>query len=299
MKILKSHSTLILAATAMIITLGIVLYVYYLLAQLKWNTNNIFIHPSASGPLGDVVNGITAPILMACMAALTFLAFYVQFQANEQQKDYLKKQRFEDTFFRLLDNHQRIVDAMDIISYKPDIKEITSAEVHHKEEKKNARVIASKRDCFKKMFDRIDKIQRKNSRNTSIEQVMLSYNEVQDKYKSDLHHYFRFLYHTLKFIKNSDIAEAEKFRYACILRATLSPYELAMLFYNGLHRYGSSHFKPLLEEYSFLKNLNIDEEIVIDKIHWDEYHPLVKAPSGDRARHLLDWQKQKLSKHSA
>lgn len=79
-------------------------------------------------------------------------------------------------------------------------------------------------------------------------------------------HYFRHLYTILKFIDKEDIPEEDKrifsdeelYGYAKILRATLSRYELVWLYYNGLSGYGNKKLKPLLEKYCMLKNLRED-----------------------------------------
>lgn len=76
-------------------------------------------------------------------------------------------------------------------------------------------------------------------------------------------HYFRHFYTILKFIDKEDIPERNKrifsdeelYGYAKILRATLSRYELVWLYYNGLSGYGNKKLKPLLEKYCMLKNL--------------------------------------------
>ena len=130
--------------------------------------------------------------------------------------------------------------------------------------------------------------------NYDIQFVNITYDKIQDFYKSDLHHYFRFLYHILKFIKQADIEEKEKYRYASILRATLSAYEIILIFYNCLHKYGTSHFKPLVEELSFLKNL--DDSLMLAQNHEDEYHPLAFASSKDRPKWLKDWKKKQKEK---
>ena len=49
-----------------------------------------------------------------------------------------------------------------------------------------------------------------------------------------------------------------KYEYTKILRATLSRYELVLLFYNGLSLFGKDKLKPLIEKYSMLNNINED-----------------------------------------
>ena len=70
-----------------------------------------------------------------------------------------------------------------------------------------------------------------------------------------LDHYFRHLYRIFKFIYEADktlISNDKKYEYASIVRATLSQYELVLLFYNG---FSHPRFKELIEEYALLNNL--------------------------------------------
>lgn len=72
-----------------------------------------------------------------------------------------------------------------------------------------------------------------------------------------LDHYFRYLYRIMKFVDESNYLDngdsiENRYNYTCILRATLSPYELVFLFYNGLIY---NNLKTLIEKYSLLNNL--------------------------------------------
>lgn len=67
-----------------------------------------------------------------------------------------------------------------------------------------------------------------------------------------------------------------KYEYAAIVRATLSPYELIMLYYSGFSHPG---FKELIERYALLNNIrcellasSADKKIVNDKFEVD-YSP--------------------------
>lgn len=224
-----------------------------------------------TGTIGDTFGGTLGPFIAWISAFLTFAAFWVQYRANEQQKHYIIQQRFEDIFFRLLENHQRIVESMDL-----------------SRKKNSSEMIAGSRDVFKVMYKKFIKKHDKNYNNRGIENVNETYHYIQEQYKSDLHHYFRFIYHIIKFIKNSDIEENEKYKYTSILRATLSPYEIAFIFYNCLHIHGRTHFKPLVEEFSFLKNL--DFSLLLDETHLNQFHPLAFASSDERNSLIKSWQ---------
>lgn len=87
---------------------------------------------SKTGEIGDTIGGISAPFIGILSAVLTFLAFYIQYQANVQQRDQFKKElqrqqdenvaqqktwrieRFEDKFFELVRLHRDNVDEIQI-----------------------------------------------------------------------------------------------------------------------------------------------------------------------------------------
>lgn len=69
-----------------------------------------------------------------------------------------------------------------------------------------------------------------------------------------LGHYFRTLYHVLKFIEQSSLSDDEKKFYSNILRSQLTSSQLLLLFYNGLSKYGDK-LKPLLISYKMFEQL--------------------------------------------
>ncbi|SNY59852.1 putative phage abortive infection protein [Enterobacter sp. CC120223-11] len=73
-------------------------------------------------------------------------------------------------------------------------------------------------------------------------------------------HYYRYLYNTFKFIDDATVSDAVKKRYANILRAQISNYELLILLYNGNSRHGFK-FSYFFEEYSVFDNLPVDKLI--------------------------------------
>jgi hypothetical protein len=75
--------------------------------------------------------------------------------------------------------------------------------------------------------------------------------------QSDLGHYFRNLYHIVRYVERTQISDKIKIEHLKILRAQLSNYEILLLAYNGIHPYGAK-FYPLIEKYEMLKNLNLE-----------------------------------------
>lgn len=85
-----------------------------------------------------------------------------------------------------------------------------------------------------------------------------------------LDHYFRHLYRTFKYIDDSKIIdENKKYEYTSIVRASLSQYELIMLFYNCLSFYGNEKFKPLIEKYAIFNNIRW--ELLAQERHYELY----------------------------
>lgn len=166
-----------------------------------------------------------------------------------EQNSTLRQQRFENTFFQLISIHTEIVSNM-------DLRKIGD----------KTQVIAEGRDCFNNFY-KILKGKITSPETATIENTILGYNLFFNSNQNDLGHYFRNLYHIIKFIDKSDIEE--KKTYTNFVRAQLSSHELALIFYNGLANYGSEKFKPLIEKYAIVKNMNTD--LIFNHVHLTEY----------------------------
>lgn len=59
-----------------------------------------------SGQIGDIVGGTTNPIIAIGAAFLTFLAFWMQYRANKQQRDDISLERFENILYEMLHLHR-------------------------------------------------------------------------------------------------------------------------------------------------------------------------------------------------
>lgn len=158
----------------------------------------------------------------------------------ETQNDTLSRQRFESTFFNMLHLQQEITNSLSC--NKPEAKILAKGrevfEFFYKE--KNCESIKASYAGLKKFLQ---------------EDGCAAYAELTDIQMFD--HYFRHLYRIIKYVYTSKlIPEEEKYEYVCILRAMLSPYELLMLFYNGLCH---PQFKKMIEEYALFNNIRFEE----------------------------------------
>lgn len=75
--------------------------------------------------------------------------------------------------------------------------------------------------------------------------------------KSQLGHYFRYVYHILKYIDNSSLSQKAKKEYIDIFQSQMMDDELGLLFYHGLGSIGNEKFKPILEKYNLLYNVDM------------------------------------------
>lgn len=197
-----------------------------------------------TGQIGDTIGGIMGPFVAIAAAILTFLAFWVQFKANEQQRKDIALERFESNLFQLIQIQENITNNLQFLAY--DNSNLLN------------KVKISGRQIFKAFYEEKytplwgikDDIKEKG---------IISYEEEKDI--GILDHYFRHLYRVFKFIDEAPIFinnKKKKYDYACIMRASLSQYELIMLFYNCLSSNGREKFKPLIERYAIFNNLRIE-----------------------------------------
>ncbi|MDD5088657.1 MAG: putative phage abortive infection protein [bacterium] len=152
-----------------------------------------------------------------------------------QQNETLRKQRFENTFFSLLDLHHEIV------------KGITLGDT-------------SGRQCFESLLtscrSSVMGAQGPSPANDLSNKIKLGYRDFFGRHESRVGHYFRNMYNILKYVDRSDIQN--RLLYTNLIRAQLSGKELGLLFYNCLSGYGEEKTKPLVERYSILKNVSED-----------------------------------------
>jgi|ERR1051326_8003304 hypothetical protein len=210
------------------------------------------------GNWGSYLQGTTASLWSLAGVFLIVTTFLAQRrQLKEQarqfkiQNDSIKRQNFETAFFQLLNLHNQIVTA---------IRDVDTKKSYYTEE-------VPARDSFKTWYEsfknglwgvRMEEDERgkttvKSAPKTLTERYLAFYGA----YQGILGHYFRNLYHVFKFVDRSEIED--KRRYTSLARAQLSQYELALLFYNALTAIPpetENKFKPLIEEYGLLENLN-------------------------------------------
>ena len=161
-----------------------------------------------------------------------------QESALEEQNAENQIRRFQDRFFSLLELLQTTISQMDV----------------HKSS--NFKESYRGRDCFRQIWDDVlnnyqDRIRRNDTLN-----ILNSYNDIYNKHRSDLGHYYRTMYNIYKFIDNSDISNKEF--YTKIVRAQTSDFEVKLLALNCATDRGEK-FINYINAYGLLKFLDATE----------------------------------------
>lgn len=155
------------------------------------------------------------------------------------QQSILERQQFESTLFKMLSLLEQIVNSIDV--GKGDNQK-------------------TGRDCFITFLTHVRSglIGRPRSKENNYTfatpnpaMAALAYEKFYDQKSNEIGHYFRLLYHIVRYIDDSSVAN--KYTYVRIVRAQLSSGELALLLLNCNTDLGQK-FKPLVEKYAILKH---------------------------------------------
>lgn len=174
-------------------------------------------------------------------------------QLEDQNKTF-RLQSFENTLFQLLRLHGETVQGLD--------------------ESTEFDGVVRGRECFRFYYERSLKSAAQNLRGedrATAERVSDVYWAFFHKRQAEVGHYFRNLYHIVKFVDRSEaVEESAKPFYVALVRAQLSSYELALLFYNCLaDGLGKEKFKALIEKYALLHNMAF--HLLLDPSHKELY----------------------------
>lgn len=206
------------------------------------------------GQFGAYVGGVAG-------AFLTLFTVILLIKTLDSQNKNASINQFETSFFELFRLHKeitnRIVGEVNIVDENAGIDETG---------------IYSGLKFFEKLSEIIDRHYDGNYRNiirtslveargvnTEVNEEMMQaeidnfYNSLYRGRESELGHYFRSLYHLVKFVDDSKVNNKQK--YVDLIQAYLTDAELHCTFYNGIAIYGRDKFKPLLDKYSFLENI--------------------------------------------
>ncbi|MCF8276626.1 MAG: putative phage abortive infection protein [Flavobacteriales bacterium] len=79
---------------------------FFVIPYYVSQTSSYWYYDNSTGVIGDTIGGIVGPVVGFIGVVLTFLAFYVQYDANKVQRTALYMEQFESKFFELLRLHR-------------------------------------------------------------------------------------------------------------------------------------------------------------------------------------------------
>jgi hypothetical protein len=296
---------------------------------------------SKTGQIGDTIGGLMNPFIALAGVIVTGLAFYIQYKANQQQREmFLNEQAenkrqfqeqidnqnkqnqlqlFEAQFYEMLRLHKENVNEIELAA-KRKLSTTINGEIENKYEtfyvtKRNAFVELKKefefilrqfksngfgkinKASFKKCYDiffwGLNKVtddqvslnqKLENATEETLENILFNIKNNQfpsselGPYEEQINfeilafeghseffgHYYRHLFHTVKFVVFQDEAfldYEQKIKYLRILRAQLSNHEQMLLFYNWLSGYGydwENEKQSFFTKYCMIHNLWYD-----------------------------------------
>lgn len=172
-------------------------------------------------------------------------------------------QNISNNFFKLIDQNRKILDGVNNVGAKAEDGYIKSQGKFFFEDLA-AQICddfyAIKNQDIKKLEVMDSSITKELDNRTDREILTNIYDSYFHIYHGDIGHFFRNLYHIVRYIDRAKIRKKEKKEFIRILRSQLSNYELVLLAYNGLHKYGEL-FYPYLEKYELLKSVNDESKL--------------------------------------
>lgn len=269
-----------------LIFIGILLFIWEII--FFFLTPNSF-SDSSLNSLGDTIAGTVGPIWSLASFFVVYIAFLGQKQQilhqqmeikqntlelqltrkeiisqnleMVQQNKHLALQRIETTFFNLLNHHANTVKDLHFYSQRA-----------HKDYRG--------RETFQSKYNQIMDLLNKNIPlvKESATQFIIEENKI-------FGHYFRGLYHILKYIDSSTDPDS-KYKYTSILRASIDSYEYLLLFVYGISNYGFDYFRPLVEKYSLFKGF--DQTLLTGVNPTDFYDEVAFFTNSQRRENGLD-----------
>lgn len=92
----------------------------------------------------------------------------------------------------------------------------------------------------------------------------MTYTRIFSVHAAQLGHYFRHLYHLLKFIQYEE--NINKRKYFDLIQAQMTYDELYLIAINGISNYGREKMLPILDTCSFLENLAVDDDQIVRRL---------------------------------
>jgi hypothetical protein len=215
---------------------------------------------SIYGYYGSFISGIVGTFWYLVGVIVYFIALNNQQKQLSEQFKEIQYSRIENNYFQLLKVHNEILNLIEENFEEIHLKNVKGKKFFEELATQIFLSYKRKNDNMTESF--IDE-------NTSKNNILEIYNIYFKKYKGSLAHYFRNLFHIIKYIDsntylkeyNINIKETKKYSYIRILRSILSTDELVILAYNSITNEGNEFIK-YCNRYFLLKNLDDDSDFI-------------------------------------
>ena len=175
--------------------------------------------PDDFGVFGDYIGGVLGSLIALISIILLYRTYRTQLDITKKQENQLLIQQFESTFFELLRNQRTILMSCKGAFY--DGKSVA-----------NKGYVLNDYQYIDKIAEEL-RLQMLNFeydlallevRNINLTRIIINdyYIEVFSKHASQLSHYFRHLYHILKYVDKSGLLEKDKKKYIDLIQAQMS-----------------------------------------------------------------------------
>lgn len=248
---------------------GLLIYILSINTSILWTEGTL--DKELTGIVGDFFGGVVGTLFALVSVFLFYLAFRHQKKELNNTNRAFAKQQFENTFFNLLKSQNDIrnniftereesIDKSRIFS-KYKTSQFGYQKLFNAFKKE---MISYKNRVTNESFEHLDFKIKENEK--EILKAQIIFKNVYPNYKDSLSHYFRNLYHILKFIKSAEDRELENAnndtdkelikndykKYANFVQAQLSEVEMFLIFYDALF---FRRFKKLVQYYKIVENL--------------------------------------------
>lgn len=234
----------------LVITFIVVLCIY------GYHFNQIADTPEVFGWFGDYIGGTTGALLGLASIVFLYRTYKIQISISQRQEDIQTYQQHETVFFRLLDEHRNIV-----LNMSGEVKNSKRGRNPHYEGYEYIAKI--RKDLAMRLSDLdydSDLLKPEN-----INELKRIIDDIYEPFfcgiAAQMGHYFRHLYHTLKYA--SDHFENPK-EYIDLIQAQMSSDELYLCAINGMTKYGRKKALPLINDFSFIENVRVDSDEVMN-----------------------------------
>lgn len=206
--------------------------------------------PEDFGIFGDYVGGIIGTLVGLIGIIFLYRTYRIQLDISEKQEYKQEMQQFESAFFALLVQQRDILQNIsgDFINSngtkKPEI---------------GAKFMSVLRiDLAIRLLELSYEPALLCKEKSHILKVRVNdiYNELFNNHIEQLSHYYRHLYHVIKFIDTHCPKNSQA--YVDIVQAQMTTDELYLTAINGISNFGRKRFLPLLDKYHFFENLFIE-----------------------------------------